>query len=264
MTTDKIVRAILCPQVIVRHLIRTFSIGSLEFRLSLQALEKAPYAFGIRQAMYLASRMNHPRVSALEFGVGTGNGLKTMERYAAELGKKYGMTLEIYGFDLGTGLPAPQDYRDLPYIWKAGDYRMDVERLQRELTTAQLFLGDVRETIPQFAQSQAAPIGFISFDLDYYSSTSSAFQLFDCADVRFLPRVVCYFDDIISDGRAMHCEHVGEMLAIREFNERSGRNDKLCPAHIQEPIMRFPAPWLGQTWIYHRFLHPEYNAFVKI
>lgn len=237
--------------------------GSLEFRLSLQALEKAPYAFGIQQAIYLASKLNHPRVSVLEFGVGTGNGLKTMERYGAELGKKYGIAVEIYGFDLGTGLPSPSDYRDLPYVWKAGDYRMDVERLERELKTARLFLGDVRETVARFQESNAAPIGFISFDLDYYSSTISAFRLFDCANEKFLPRVVCYFDDIMSDGRGLHCEYVGELLAIREFNECRERHDKLCPAHVQEPIMKFPAPWLGQIWVYHRFRHPDYNTFIR-
>lgn len=264
MDAAKLARAILCPHVVARHVIRTLSLGSLEFRLSLQALERAQYAFGIRQAMYLASKLNHSRVSALEFGVGGGNGIKTMERYAAELGKKFGITMEIYGFDLGTGLPAPSDYRDLPYIWKAGDYKMDVERLRNELTTAQLFLGDVRETVSKFEQSGAAPIGFISFDLDYYSSTVSAFRLFDCADERFLPRVVCYFDDIISDGRALHCDYVGELLAIREFNERPGRSDKLSPAYGQEYIMTFPAPWLDRTWVYHRFHHPEYNNFIRV
>jgi hypothetical protein len=263
MEAAKFLRAILCPNIIARHIIRKLSIGSLEFRLSLQALERGAYAFGIRQAIYLASKLKHPRVSVLEFGVGEGDGLKTMELYAADLGKKYGIGVEIYGFDLGSGLPAPSDYRDLPYIWKQGDYRMDVERVRSELKTAKLFLGDVGETISEFGRANPAPIGFISFDLDYYSSTVSAFRVFDFGDERFLPRVVCYFDDISSDGRALYCEYVGEELAIQEFNRRQGRDDKLSPAKVQQPMVEFSASWLDQTWIYHRFLHPEYNQYIS-
>ena len=42
-------------------------------RLIHLATDKAQYAFGIKQAVYLASRLNHPRVSVLDFGVGTGH-----------------------------------------------------------------------------------------------------------------------------------------------------------------------------------------------
>lgn len=117
-----LLRAFLQPQVLVRGVIRSLSLGSVEFRLAMQALEKAQYAFGIRQAIYLASRLGHSRVAVIEFGVGAGGGLKLMEQYAAELGKSYGVHVEVYGFDLGSGLPKPSSYRDLPYAWRAGDY----------------------------------------------------------------------------------------------------------------------------------------------
>lgn len=263
MNSAMLLRALLSPQVIARHIIRSFSLGSLEFRLAMQALEKGEYAFGIKQAVYLASRLEHSRISVLEFGVGTGNGLKTMERYAAELGGKYGVEVDVYGFDLGSGLPAPSDYRDLPYIWKAGDYQMDARILQTQLKGAKLLLGDVRETIPRFMHTKPAPIGFISFDLDYYSSTSAAFRLFDGADDQFLPRVICYFDDLSSDGRALHSEYVGELLAIRKFNESSGERHKLCPFPIQEHLVKYPAAWHQMMWVYHRFFHPEYNTYVR-
>jgi len=239
------------------------SLGSLEFRLALQALDKPEYAFGVKHAIDLASKLNHRRVSVVEFGVGTGLGLKTLERYAEELGGKYGVTVDVYGFDLSSGLPAPSDYRDVPYFWKAGDYKMDVESLQAELTRAKLILGDVRDSIAKFAQAKPAPIGFISFDLDYYSSTAAAFRIFDGADEMFLPRVICYFDDVRSDGRALHCEYAGELRAIKEFNELPGEVHKLCAFRIQKPVVKFDAPWLRQLWAYHRFSHAQYNIYIR-
>jgi hypothetical protein len=262
MDSARVLRALLSPQIIARHFIRSFSLGSVEFRLAMQALERAEYAFGVRQAIYLAAKLKHSRVSVLEFGVASGNGLKWMEHYASELGKKYGITVEVYGFDLGTGLPPPADYRDVPYIWSSGHYRMDADLLQSQLKSAKLILGEVRETLPRFVQGQPAPIGFISFDLDYYSSTVSAFQLFDSPDQLFLPRVICYFDDVGSDGRALQCDYVGELRAIREFNERPGGCHKLCPAYIREPIVHYSADWLHKLWVYHRFSHADYNSYL--
>jgi hypothetical protein len=264
MNSAKLLRALLSPQVIARHLIRTLSLGSVEFRLAMEALERGEYAFGIKQAIYLASKLKHPRVSVLEFGVGAGAGLRTMEHFATELGKKYGVAVEVYGFDLGTGLPAPSDYRDIPYLWKAGDYRMDANRLRSELKTAKLMLGDVRETVPRFLASKSAPVGFISFDLDYYSSTMSAFELFEGGDEIFLPRVLCYFDDVSSDGRALLCDSVGELLAIQEFNGRAGERDKICPFTIRDPIVKYSAPWNHKVWVYHRFTHREYNTYLDV
>jgi hypothetical protein len=112
--------------------------------------------------------------------------------------------VEVYGFDTGQGLPAAiPDYRDLRYVWKQGAFRMDVAALKSRLKTAQLVLGNVAETVPAFLQSEHAPIGFISFDLDYYSATAAAFEIFGGGDHSVLPRVICYFDDVVSDGHQL-------------------------------------------------------------
>lgn len=258
-----LLRALLEPQVIARAIIKKLSLGSVEFRLAMQALEKAQYAFGIRQAIYLASRLGHSRVAVIEFGVGAGGGLKLMEQYAAELGKKYGVEVEVYGFDLGSGLPGSSDYRDLPYAWRSGDYTMDVGGVQRDLKTAKLLLGDVRDTIQNFIQSKPAAVGFISFDMDYYSSTLQAFRIFEAPDELFLPRVLCYFDDVGSDGRQMHCEYVGELLAIAEFNCQAEKYHKLCHTYVHSPELKFPAPWRHQLWVYHRFSHRDYDMYIR-
>src|SRR5207302_19401 len=81
-------------------------------------------------------------------------------------------------------------------------------------------LGPVSETVPPFlATPNFPPIGFISFDLDYYNSTKQAFQIFAGRAEMRLPRIYCYFDDIVFPPWACHNDHVGELLAIREFNQ---------------------------------------------
>lgn len=260
----KLVRALLCPEIAVRQVIRRLSIGSLDFRLSLQALDRPQYAFGVKQAIYLASRLKLPRVSVIEFGVATGGGLLALESYAAEFGKQAGIEVEVYGFDTGFGLPGPSDYRDLGYVWKRGAYRMDVEGLKAQLKSAKLLLGDVRDTVAEFLRTEHAPIGFISFDLDYYSSTASAFRIFEASDQFLLPRTVCYFDDVVSDGHQLHCDQVGELLAIREFNRDSARGDRLAPFGLMNADLLFPALWMQQLWVYHRFEHPSYNTYIGL
>ena len=101
------------------------------------------------------------------------------------------------------------------------------------------------------------PIGFISFDLDYYSSSISAFRVFDGPAQRRLPRVFCYFDDIIWPPHACHNEYVGELLAIREFNEVHNER-KLCPIHLLRHMRLIPAPWNDQMYVMHDFAHPLY------
>jgi hypothetical protein len=98
---------------------------------------------------------------------------------------------------------------------------MDVARLQSRLDHARttLVLGDVAVTMK--GTTLAAPIGFISFDLDFYSSTSTALPILRCRPT--LRRVALYFDDLDE-----HYNHrwAGEILAIDEFNAES-RNVKI-------------------------------------
>lgn len=258
----RLLRSIISPELLVRQVVKKFSIGSLDFRLAIQALDRLEYAFGVKQAVYLATRLSLPSVSVIEFGVAGGTGLLALEQYALEIGRAHGIEVEVYGFDLGSGLPAPSDYRDLGYVWKRGAYKMDADSLRKRLNVAQLLLGDVKETVPQFLALHHAPIGFISFDLDFYSSTRNAFRIFDCPDEHVLPRIFCFFDDIVSDGHQLHCEEVGELLAIREFNENSNGKANLSACPILKPGTVFPAVWQDQLRVYHRFEHRDYNTYI--
>ncbi|MER3424312.1 MAG: hypothetical protein C4293_14915, partial [Nitrospiraceae bacterium] len=120
-----------------------------------------------------------------------------LERSAEPVEGILGISIQVYGFDTGRGLPKPQDYRDCPYLYREGAYPTDWDRLKRRLHRAHLALGLVGDTLPEFLASAFAPVGFPSIDLDLYSSTRDALRLLETDQGRLLPRVFCYFDDII-------------------------------------------------------------------
>jgi hypothetical protein len=255
------VRAVLRPHLIAKALITRFSLGSFEFRLALDALPRPAYGYGVYHAAQLAARLKIPEIAVLEFGVASGAGLVEMERVAAEVARVSPTRIKVYGFDTGVGLPEHSDYRDLPYIWRRGHYEMDVAAVKRRLRGAELVLGNVTATVPQFLAKLDVPIGFISFDLDYYSSTTAAFGVFDGPDSCYLPRVLCYFDDIVGSDSQLHCEDVGELLAIAEFN-RSPSGHRIRPIHGLSSKRLLPSAWAPQMFAYHRFDHPRYSEYI--
>src|SRR5438309_99584 len=79
----------------------------------------------IFQAAKLAWLLKYPRISVIEFGCGGGNGLLNAEMHITEVMKIFPVDIELYGFDMGSGLPQPRDYRDMPYYFQSGLYKMD-------------------------------------------------------------------------------------------------------------------------------------------
>jgi hypothetical protein len=217
------------------------------------------YAFGVFHAADLAWRLSLPRMSIIEFGVAGGRGLLELERLAHGIGRHFGIDISVFGFDTGQGMPEPEDYRDLPYYWGGGFYKMDVPKLQAQLTRAKLMLGDVADTIPKL---DCPPIGFISFDLDYYSSTKRAFRVFDLPAEQRMPRVSCYFDNITSMIGCLN-EYLGELCAIREFNAEN-ENQKICPLNGLEWMTPRPADWQKRIYIQHDFKHPLYCTRITV
>ncbi len=135
---------------------------------------------------------------------------------------------------------------------------MDRNELQKRLRRASLKLGLVDVTVPAFSQSDAAPVAFVSFDFDLYSSTRHALRLFDSHHARLLPRIVCYFDDIIG---ATHGDYNGGRLALSEFNA-SSRMRKLSPIYGLRhfvPSRHRDEGWPEVTYFAHIFDHPLYN-----
>ena len=229
-------------------------------KLNYHSIDRPAYGYCLLQAALLAKKLGHRRISAVEFGVAGGNGLVALEEHALLVERETGVGVAVYGFDSGTGMPPPQDHRDLPYMWQQGYFAMDVPRLKARLRFAELFLGRVEETLPAFCRGEdRPPIGFISFDLDYYSSTVAALSIFDGGPGFLLPRVTCYFDDIVGDIEWAYNEFSGELLAIKEFNDAHA-HIKIAPVRgLRFSRNRIPRLWHEQVFVAHLFAHPDYG-----
>lgn len=245
--------------ILLRYLDRRLNFLDYRSKLNYGVLERPHFGHCLLHAALLARKLGHRRISAIEFGVAGGNGLVALEQHAIHVARETGVEIVTYGFDTGAGMPAPQDYRDLPYLWQAGYFPMDPEKLRARLKTSKLFLGPVEETLPVFCEREAPPpIGFVSFDLDYYSSTVAALRVFEINAACLLPRVACYFDDMVGDLDWAYNEFTGELLAIKEFNAAHD-HVKLGPVRgLRFFGVRLPQSWHEQVFIAHFFKHPEY------
>ena len=250
------------PGRAVHALLRRLPVGGFDLRTDHDLHPRPHYAYGVQQGARLAARLGLPRISVIEFGVAGGNGLLELERMASAASQVTGVDVDVYGFDRGEGLPAPTDHRDLPYTWQPGYFAMDVPTLRARLGSAILVLGDISETVPTFRERHdPAPVAFVAVDLDYYSSTVDALRLFDAPDEQLLPRVLCWFDDIVGPDHVLHNDEVGELLAIREFNA-GHRQTKVLPINGLRTKRTVPAPWNDSMFAMHRFDHKLYDVYV--
>ncbi len=125
---------------------------------------------------------------------------------------------------------------------------MDVDSLRAKLAPrTTLILGDIAGTIERFQEEyKPSPIGFMSIDVDLYSSTAAALRTLDLCPI--LRQVAIYCDDI---DLALCHQWAGELLAIDEFNQQH--------ASLKIDIWRglrngrpFPEmPWIDRMFICH-------------
>jgi hypothetical protein len=228
-------------------------------KLNLSSIDRPHYGYGLLEAARLARKLGIKRISAIEFGVAGGNGLLSLERHARYVEQETGVATAIYGFDTGAGLPPHTDYRDMPWLFQEGYFLMDVEKLKKKLGTSRLVIGPVHETLRRFCQEEKPPpIGFISFDVDYYSSTAAALKIFESPHSYLLPRVTCYFDDIAGDVFWAHNEYLGGLLAIKEFNAEHPNVKVARVEGLRFAGERLPQGWYDQIYVAHFFKHPDY------
>ena len=79
---------------------------------------------------------------------------------------------------------------------------MDFEKLQNALDpNTKLVIGPINETMPKFLEQdlKLSPIGFISIDVDYYSSSVESLKVLEKESTAYLPRVTIYLDGIKDD-----------------------------------------------------------------
>ncbi|MGW1997227.1 hypothetical protein [Embleya sp. NPDC001921] len=221
-------------------------------------VERAHYAYGVRRATESAARLGHRGVTVVEFGVAGGNGLLALAEHARYYAAATGVAVRVVGFDGGAGMPPAKDPRDLPYLFGPGFYTMDHERLHRRLGETELVIGDLARTLPDYLDTherelRAHPVGFISLDLDHYTSTATALDLFRRpGHGHLLPRVTCYLDDLPGT-----IDRIGEAAAIAEFN--AAHPDRVIGRVLGlRAFTPLDPPWADQIYVHHRLDHPDY------
>lgn len=201
-----------------------------------------------------AAKYNIPSISAVEFGVASGGGLLSMCRIAKAVSATTGVMINVIGFDTGSGMPPATDYRDHPEYYFQGDYApLAVSELLKSLPkNARLIIGDVADTVPSFLSDYEGVIGFVSVDVDYYTSTKSCLALLTGRADKYLPCVPIFFDDVLEDWHNPWC---GEQLALEEFNI-SNPMRKIAPytALANKRIMK-NASWIKQMYALHVLDH---------
>jgi hypothetical protein len=201
-----------------------------------------------------AKKLGYSQVSVLELGVAGGNGLVSLENYKKKIEKFLNIKITIYGFDMN-GLPKPENYKDVPFLWQEGFFKEDKNLLLKKINS-QILYGDVKNTVDEFETYSPKNISAIFFDMDYYSSTRNFFKQIKKLQDFLCPRVYCYFDDVFSSNYGI-CEFNGELLAIKEFNEL---NADLKIANSLDSVNDFRFPLAkNMLWLMHNFGHKDYN-----
>jgi hypothetical protein len=193
---------------------------AFEWAALFDAVRYPSYALGLQTACQYAHLAGKRGFTAIEFGVAGGNGLVELSRYAARLSQRTALKIKVVGFDAGSGLPTTLDRRDAPWLWNPGDFPSDINQLRLTLPReVELVVGRIQDTLPAWMEEKPElPIGFVSVDVDLYSSTVAICEAMGSAEVScLLPFVSFYFDD------ALHYlvpRCTGELAAVSEFNSR--------------------------------------------
>lgn len=231
--------------------------GSTRSKIDFDLIRRRHYAYGLLDAADRARSVGLRSVTVAEFGVAGGDGLLNLCEIAGRISSEDGIDIRVVGFDTGKGMPPPLDFRDHPDLYQAGDFPMDqaglIARLPRN---GQLILGDLQDTIPEFAAKLLpdSPLGFAAIDVDYYSSAMQALNLFADADPRkYLPVTTLYFDDIT---HPTHSRFTGELLAVDEFNHEHSMRKIDADRFLRWRRIFKHAAWIDQIFLLHVLDHP--------
>lgn len=220
--------------------------GNLRQKISFDLIIRQQHAYALLDLADHAKSLGYKKATVIEFGVAAGAGLLNLQKLAQQVTKSTGISFNLYGFDTGTGMPQPQSYKDHPELYQTGDFPMDFSLLSSKLEKdTKLILGPLSETIRTFSLNDftAAPIGFISVDVDYYSSTVDALKVLELRPENFLPRVIVYLDDLEDPSHNSYC---GQQAAIAEFTTQH----PLRPIE-KHPFFRSYRIFKNARWIDH-------------
>lgn len=269
------------PRVLLLRVLRKLNLISWHAGAIQRIAKRFPYYdFGLLAACEEATALGYKGITAIEFGVAGGNGLRALAVAARNCEKVFGIRVQVLGFDSGEGMPAHKGYQDAPHMWSQGDFKMDRNILRKALAEeAQVILGNVSKTVewwlhkqtnspeadssenspssrahfsaellnPQVGVDFDLPIAFVAFDLDYWSSTASALKILSRSSV--LPRVWCYFDDLDTIST-----QTGEWLAIEQFNNKD-KSRFMSRCTLSSPSW---VNWEHKMMVLHSYGHPKY------
>jgi hypothetical protein len=246
-----------------------FIFSDFSKKIDYDLVPRQPYAFGIKKAFETAASEKTEKILLIEFGVASGGGLFNMAYIASKLSKKYHVDYEVIGFDTGGGMPPAIDYRDHPELYREGDFPpLNLNDVDLPSKT-KMYYGDISTELEKFKQDikdKPARIGFVSVDVDYYSSTLKCMEIFEADTSNFLSNTPIYFDDV---NNLTHNDYCGELLAIREFNEKENSLRKICKMTSLRNWRIFKnAMYLDQMYFLHSFDHElrsvEHNKGRKV
>ena len=248
---------------LIRYFSRKFNLFGFLTQLDIESLEKPYLAYCMLNAAIQAKGLGIMKISAIEFGICSGDSLTYIEKYSKEIEKLTGVSFNTYGFDMMSGLPKTSiNYKNQLYFWPQGAFKTDLEKLRKNIKTSTLVIGDIKDTVKTFFDDYEPPvIGFISFDLDYYTSTLSAFEIFNFSQSNYLPRVECYMDDVSSFNELSASKGTGVLRAIEEFNEKEN-NKKIYKKELVSQFRRFKESWNEKIYVFHDFNHDLYNKYL--
>ena len=204
----------------------SFIFGGVGSKVKYDNYRLPHYAYGIYEAARRAKGLGVKEITVIEFGVANGRGLMAMAFYALKVQKVFDITIHVLGFDSGEGMPPTQGYKDHPELYATGDFPLqNRDKLLSLLpSNSSLVLLDlIKEDWTSYVKS---PIGFMSIDVDYYSSATAVLEnLSTVRSALLLPNTLMYFDDI---QLPEHNPYQGELLAIEEFNTINAKR-KIVP-----------------------------------
>ena len=219
---------------------------------------KPHYESILYEACLEAKKLKINQVSVIELGVAGGNGIVSLEKYKRKIEKVLDISINIYGFDTGSGLPESVKDEDLPFFWKSNMYKIDRDALEKRINS-KIFYGDVKNTVDDFIKINKNNICCIFFDLDLYTSTINFLNQIPKIKDHLLPRVLCYFDDVYVFENYIN-QFNGVFKAIDEFNKNFSEFKLGCSVdHFKD--FKFP---LAKTSIYtlHCFKHHLYKKYI--
>ncbi len=237
--------------------------GGFRAKVAFDLVERRRYAMPLLKAADYAAGLGIGKIYALEFGIAAGAGLANLAWLAEQVTAETGVAIGIVGFDAGTGMPPPVDYRDYPEEFVAGDFPLpDRAALERSLPAGvRVVYGPVAETTRDFVATLDAPVGFAVMDLAYYSSTVEALCALEGPAERYLPMTLVYLGAIRIDNAN---PAVGELAAVRDFNARHPHRQIHPFTSLRDKRIFRRAAWLEQIHTLHVLDHPRRSGVAAL